>query len=172
MERLEANGELRFLNSAPPIGQSRVTATAESPDGACWAYSVVVSPETMGGDVTSRIYVGTLGANPRLIATLIRSNREGGGYRVLRWDRAGVLLGTDPQNVGGAAPFIGEAYALGSVVRLDPGTGKMLSAVCSGQGGFGDVAADGTEACRSGTDVIIVHPDNSTTTISNSQRTG
>jgi hypothetical protein len=174
MERLEANGVVRFLNSAP-VSEGGVTSAAESPDGACWVYSVE-REETMGGDVTSKIFVGTLGASPRLVATFTRPDGGPtgyrGGYRVLRWDAAGVLLGTDPHNVGGAGPFIRDDYYLASAVRLDPAAGKVLSVICGAQGGFGDVAADGTEACRSGNNVIVVHPDGSITTATNSQKTG
>ena len=179
-----AGGDIQLLGlSGAPTTLAHVASTtaapvdvpgaAESRDGRRWAYSVT-SGSSATGPITSAMFVGTFGATPAVVATLSRANVVdnvyGGGYRVLRWDGAGVLLGTAPQNVGGAGPFIEDTYGLDSVVRLDPDSGALSTPLdCSGRGRFGDVAADGTTACASDGTVVIRRPDGSVRTMANAE---
>ena len=158
---------LATLDTAP-------AGVADSPDGQSLVYSLVSwsgAGQSTGPIATSRIYVLAYGGAPRLVATLSRPNGTGaprgaylGGYRVLRWDAAGVLLGSDPTGVGGYGPFIGEGYGLSTVVRLDPTTGSVSSPLTPGCR-FSDVAGDGTTACVSGSAIEVRSPSGSTRTI-------
>jgi hypothetical protein len=168
LSRLQLDGRRHPLASAPPQASEDLAGLAESPDGSRWAYSMVsFSPAGTDLSATSRIFIGAEATTPVLAATLTRPNfangHPAGGYRVLRWDAAGLLLGTDPTGVGGAGPFIGETYTRGSVVRMDPQTGTVSSPFPSGCG-FMDVAGDGSVACRTSTGFEVVRPDGSSAT--------
>jgi hypothetical protein len=170
LSRLQPDGQIRRLEQIPGLEACQISGWAESPDGTQWIYSVVSwdSSEV----ATSRLFVGSPGAAPKQVAILTRpdfvAGRYRGGYRVLRWDRAGVLLGTDPTGVGGAGPFIEEGYGLASVVRLNPDTGT-ISAPLTSSCQFADVAPDGTLACvhrgSTGADIEVIHPDGTAVTI-------
>lgn len=148
-----------------------VVGAAESPDASRWIYSA--ASYTPGGYATSNIYAAAIGATPTLVKTLSRPNASSGGslggYRVLRWDAAGVLLGTAPTDVGGAGPFIDEGYDLATVVRLDLDTASVSTPLtCGGRGRFADVASDGTQACISHSQIVVMARDGSFTTVTNS----
>jgi hypothetical protein len=176
LELLGLTGDAVVLAHATPAsgGQVTVAGAAESPDGKRWLYSVVTYSGS--GEATSRLYTGEIHSTPRLVATLSRPNYANrlylGGYRVLRWEPGGVLLGTRPINVGGAGPFIAEGYALSNVVWFDPAAGSVSPPItCQGHGRFGDVAPDGSEACAAAASVVVVGPNGSVTTIANSETT-
>jgi hypothetical protein len=166
LTRLELDGSVRSLGTVAdtPVG------LAEAPDTDRWIYSLV-SWNSSGSTATSMLYIGAPGQSPQLITTLTRPNFESaphsralGGYRVLRWDPNGVLLGSAPIGVGGNGPFIDEGYGLSTVVRLNPATAAVsqpLVTACR----FADTAADGTIACVDAGVVEIIHPDGSTTRI-------
>jgi hypothetical protein len=165
---LEADGKVHPEGTIAADWQS-LAGLAESPDGTRWAYAVVTYA-TSGPDIvaTTRIYVGSGGGPSRLVGMFTRANIADrhflGGYSVQRWDRNGILLGSHPTGVGGNGPFIDERYGLSVVVRLDPSSGRLsppLVIDCR----FGDIAADGTIACVSGTSVKVVRVDGSATTI-------
>jgi hypothetical protein len=176
----QSTGDLQLLGLSGPLQTlAEVTPTtafgddfslAASPNGQCWILSDTSYDSNLNG--TSKLDVGFNGGGaPLLLTTLTRpATADGGspGYRVLRWDSSGVLLGSDPTGVGGGGPFIGEGYSLGGVVRLNPLTGTTSAPLCTG-GRFGDVAPDGTLACLTGPNsdaqIIVTSSDGSTTTI-------
>jgi hypothetical protein len=168
LSALEPDGKVHALENIGAIPLEEMSGLAESPDGAQWIYSVVTWNSGYS-ESTSRLYVGSAGSSPRLVATLTRADSAGGGYAVLRWDATGVLLGTALQNVGGAGPFISEGYEFESVVQLDPSTGA-ISAPLTSSCRFSDVASDGTIACVSGTSIKVLHPDGTVTAIEASGR--
>jgi hypothetical protein len=164
LTRLELDGRTRSLGTVAdtPVG------LAEAPDTDRWIYSLV-SWNSSGSTATSMIYVSALGQSPKLLTTLTRPNIESaphsralGGYRVLRWDANGVLLGSAPMGVGGNGPFIDEGYGLSTVVRLDPATAAVSQPLVSACR-FADAAPDGTIACVDAGVVEIIRPDGSTT---------
>jgi len=168
-------GDLEVLGpSGPPQELGQVTASsnldsislAESPNAQCWILADTTYDSNLNG--TTRLYVSSSGGTPVLGATLRLDANQGGGYRVLRWDASGVLLGADPTGVGGGGPFIDESYSLPGVVSFDPLSGAVSSPLCK-DGRFGDVAADGTVACVTGigTDaqIVVTRPAGSTSTI-------
>jgi hypothetical protein len=163
LSRLQVDGTLHPLGALPGQPSDDVAGLAESPDGSRWAYSVVSFSSSDGNvTATSRIYIGAEGASPVLAATLTRPNLAsgfGGGYRVMRWDPAGLLLGTDPTGVGGLGPFIGEGYARASVVRMDPLTATLSSPLAPSGCQFGDVAGDGSVACSTRSGIQVIRPD-------------
>ena len=176
------SGEVSLLGliGAPEvIGQVTLTnqfddvSFAVSPSGECWILSD--TSHDSNGDGTSRLYVDVDGASPALLTTLTRSAMVnggfGGGYRVLRWDPAGVLLGTDPTGVGGAGPFLNDEYTLATVVRLDPLTVTRSPPLCA-SGRFGDVAPDGMVACLTGegsdAEIVVTPPQGSPSSIDTS----
>jgi hypothetical protein len=165
------------LTGAPEIiGQVTLTnqfddvSFAVSPSGECWILSD--TSYDSNGDGSSRLYVAVDGASPTLLTTLTRpatlNGGFGGGYRVLRWDPSGVLLGTDPTGVGGAGPFLNDEYTLATVVRLDPLTVTLSPPLCA-SGRFGDVAPDGTVACLTGegsdAEILVTLPQGSPSSI-------
>jgi hypothetical protein len=162
------SGDVSLLGlSGAPAVIGRVTLTSQlddvsfavSPSGRCWILSD--TSYDSGGDGTSRLYVSVDAAPPTLLTTLTRSasvnGSFGGGYRILRWDADGVLLGTDPTGVGGGGPFLDDEYTRATVLRLDPLTTRLSPSLCA-SGRFGDVAPDGTVACVTGegSDAVIV----------------
>ena len=174
-----STGEVALLGPTGPLQEvASITAVndfddfslAASPNGQCWMFSDTSYDSNLNG--TSRMYVGfNSGAAPILLATLTRSTSTDGGspgYRLLRWDSAGVLLGSDPTGVGGGGPFIGEGYSLPGVVRMNPLTGALSPPLCT-TGRFADVASDGTLACLTGwgtdSEIEVTSPGGSTTTI-------
>lgn len=175
-----SSGELALLGTGgPPQDLARITPTgstdafslAEAPDGRCWILSD--ASFTSAGDALTKLYVGVIGGgSPTLLTTLTRANLVngafGGGYPVLRWDSAGVLLGTGPTGVGGGGPFISESYSLAQVERLDPLSGALSPPLCA-SGRFGDVATDGTVACITGEGsdarIVVTGSDGVTTTL-------
>ena len=131
-----STGEVALLGPTGPLQEVATISVvndfddfslAASPNGQCWMFSDTSYDSNLNG--TSRMYVGfNSGAAPILLATLTRSTSTDGGspgYRLLRWDSAGVLLGSDPTGVGGGGPFIGEGYSLPGVVRMNPLTGAL-----------------------------------------------
>jgi hypothetical protein len=173
LSRLSMDGTdhpLGKLSIGPPDKQ--VEGLAESPDGAQWAYSLVTyftTPSPDGFSATTSIFIGSAAGAPHLLATLTRPNTASdpreqydGGYRVLRWDNSGLLLGSAPIGVGGGGPFIEEGYGLDNVVRMDPATGTLYGRVSPPGCRFADEAADGTVACITATGITVVHPDGST----------
>ncbi len=170
---LDRSGVAQNLGTVTPTGGWNDTdniSLAESPSGTCWAFSV--NSYDANAVATSELYVGGTGIAPTLLATLTRANMlngvDAGGYQLLRWDTLGVLLGSDPTEVGGAGPFITESYSFGVVVRIDPQT-KAVSAPLCGSGRFADQAPDGTVACITGLNsdakIEVTKPGGSTTTI-------
>jgi hypothetical protein len=165
LKRLAPNGDLTTLGPVSVTDNSEVAGLAESPDGGQWIYSVATYANDLSA--TSRIYVGSPGRAPRLVATLTRPNQIdedlASGYEVLRWDRQGVLLGTAPTNVGGVAPFIGDGYELSIVVRMDLASGALSAPLAPHGCRFGDIAADGTVACadRAARDIRLIGKDGS-----------
>jgi hypothetical protein len=144
---------------------------AESPNGECWAFSLVTYSASQVA--TSQIYVGGTGITTTLVDTVTRANTvngaAAGGYQILRWDASGLLLGTQPTGVGGGGgPFIDDGYSLATAARLDLQTATLSGPLCSG-GQFADEAADGTVACLVGLDtdtkIVVTKPGGSTTTL-------
>jgi hypothetical protein len=173
------SGEVSLLGlTGEPENIGQVTLTdqfddasfAVSPSGQCWILSD--TSYDSAGDGSSRLYVAVDGASPTLLTTLTRpvtlNGGFGGGYRVLRWDPSGVLLGTDPTGVGGAGPFLNDGYTLATMVRLDPLTVTLSSSLCA-SGRFGDVAPDGTVACvtdeGSDAEIAVTPPQGSPSSI-------
>jgi hypothetical protein len=177
----QSTGELQLLGLSGPLqtlAEVKPTTAfgddfslAASPNGQCWILSDTSYDSNLNG--TSKLYVGfNGGGGPLLLTTLTRAasvnGSYGGGFRVLRWDASGALLGTDPTSVGGGGPFIGDGYILATVVSLNPLTGAVSSSLCT-KGRFGDVAPDGTVACLTGSSsdaqITVTSPHGSTATI-------
>jgi hypothetical protein len=172
---LGKTGAAQDLGTVTPTGGWSLTDSAtlaESPSGTCWAFSIVSYDASAVS--TSEIWVGGAGfSQPSLVTTLTRGNTTStggaaGGYQVVRWDPSGVLLGSDPTEVGGAGPFIGDSYTFSVVVSLDPATATVSAPLCS-SGQFADRAADGSVACITGlgTDakIVVSKPGGATTTV-------
>jgi hypothetical protein len=179
---LGKSGAAQNLAQISPTGGwsagNNAVSLAESPNGACWAFSLVSYGASQAS--TSQIYVGGTGVTTTLVDTLTRANAingaVAGGYQLLRWDAAGLLLGTQPTGVGGGGgPFLDDDYALATVVRLDPQTATLSAPLCS-SGQFGDEAADGTVACLTGintnTAIEVTKPGGSTTTLDTGAQAG
>jgi hypothetical protein len=186
----ESTGELSVLGKTgaaqdlgtliPTGGWSNTDSVslAESPSGTCWIFSAVsyggANALTGSANSTTELWVGGPGISPpSLVATLTRGNTtstggSAGGYQALRWDPSGVLLGSDPTEVGGAGPFIDESYAFSVVVSMDPATGAASAPLCS-SGQFADEAADGSIACITGlgsdAKIVVTKPGGATTTV-------
>jgi hypothetical protein len=180
----ESTGELSILGKSgaaqnlaqisPPGGWSagnNAVSLAESPNGECWAFSLVSYNASEAA--TSQIYVGGTGITTGLVDTVTRANSVSGafagGYQLLRWDASGLLLGSQPTDVGGGGgPFIDEGYSFATVVRLNPQTATVSAPLCS-SGQFADEAADGTTACLTGvhtdTKIVVTKSGASTTTL-------
>ncbi|HXZ99224.1 MAG TPA: hypothetical protein VEK76_02630 [Candidatus Binatia bacterium] len=178
MDLLGESGQPQDLGlTAPGQGDDPATSAAESPNGRCWILSLATwSGQGTEMSATTHLYIGIRGKAPTLAATFSRANTVsngtwGGGFQVLRWDAAGVLLGSSPTDVGGAGPFIGEDYSLANVVRYDPGTGAVSSPLCAlgNAARFADAATDGSVACVTGEGsdarITVTHTDGTQSTI-------
>lgn len=173
LSRLEVNGKVHSLESTPAGDAGELAGLAESADGSQWAYSLVSFANDAAMTATTRVYVASTGSSPRVVAQLKRadltnagaSERYAGGYAVLRWDSAGLLLGSRPTGVGGVGPFISESYGLDNVVRLDPGTGQTSPRLSPTGCRFGDVAPDGTVACLSSGGITVAGAAGSSATV-------
>lgn len=161
------DGSMTPVATIPGASVDTLETVVESPDGTEWATSVVTfsSPNATS---TSVIYVGTwTEAAPRAVATLQRpnslNNQYAGGYVPLGWYSSGLLLGTEPTNVGGAGPFIEQSYRRSIVVVMDPATGVLTQpSPCPPY----DVAGDGTVACVDSGAISVVGDDGTRASIS------
>ncbi len=161
--RLELDGKVHPLDATPAGDAGEMVGLAESPDGTQWAYSLVSFANDTNLTATTRVYVASSGSPTRQVAVLKRpelssassSERYGGGYSVLRWDPAGLLLGSHPTGVGGVGPFISEGYGLNNVVRMDPNSGQASGRISPSGCRFGDIASDGTVACVSDSGITV-----------------
>jgi len=160
--RLGVTGAPQDLGRLSPVpsltlGMEDLAGVAESPNGKSWILSLVAW--STNEVATTSLYEGGDGVSPHILTTLTRPNQGsggaafGGGYAVVGWDAAGVLLGTDPTSVGGGGPFIGEGYSLGDVVELNPANQAISTPLCPLGSGvkLGALTLDGsTIACVSG----------------------
>ncbi len=171
--RLELDGRVHALDPTPTSDAGELAGLAESPDGTQWAYSLVSFANDANMTATTRVYVASMGASTRMVAQLQRpefnsaggAERYGGGYAVLRWDTAGLLLGSHPTGVGGVGPFIGEGYGLDNVVRLDPRSGQTSNRIGPTGCRFGDVASDGAVACLASGGITVSRAGGSASTV-------
>ena len=105
LELLGPSGSPQHLAQVMPASSTDDVTVAGSPNGQCWILSD--TSWASGGTGTSRLYVGfDDGTAPSLLTTLTRGAAASyaSGYRVLRWDSVGVLLGSDPTGVGVRVP--------------------------------------------------------------------
>jgi hypothetical protein len=163
---LAPDGTVTELATIPGATSTAATRVVESPDGSEWAASVVRFATDVSATATTDVYVGGASGTPRHLRTLTRANIVGnqpaGGYAALRWYSGGLLLGSDPTNVGGAGPFISEDYERAVVVVMDPATGRVAQPLpCPPY----DVAGDGSAVCLDAAGLSIKGPGGTSTSI-------
>jgi hypothetical protein len=149
---LGPTGSPQLLGQIPAGNQLDQFSVAGSPNGQCWILTDASFDSQE--DATTRIYGGSGGGVPVLVATLPRGASEGGGYQVVGWATSGVLLGSDPTGIGGGPSPFGwtDGVSLSTVDELNPATGALSSPFCVKDGGsFRALAPDGTQACESQT---------------------
>jgi hypothetical protein len=131
-----------------------------SPNGACWVLSDV-SWDADFTVATTQLSGGVFGGPVIHLATLTRSNGDGGGYSLLGWSPTSVLLGTDPEGVGGGGPGfeLSADYSFMKVVLMDPSAGTISSQpLCTGEGTFQALSDGGTlVACRETSAGSVAH---------------
>ena len=164
--RISRDGTATRLGAVP----SDVASMVISPDGSRWAYSVVTWSNDATITATTDVFVGDAGTVGNRVVTLHRPNIEGtyeGGYRPLAWTTKGILLGSDPTQVGGEGPFIDSGYAQAVVVLMDPTAGAISQPLAPTGCLFQDIADDGTVAClpgrgQNGTSITLISPQGAT----------